>query len=485
MRFTRFRPRRWFQTAAMFLCLALPTLATAQEQPASPPPYSPEQLDQLLAPVALYPDALVEQILMAATYPLEVGQADRWLKDPNNANLRGPNLEAALQQQPWEPSVKSLVPFPQVLQLMDNDLQWTEQLGDAFMAEQQAVMDSVQRLRWQAQNAGSLRSTPQQTIVVEREVIRVVPATPQVVYVPYYDPAVVYGPWPYPTHPPVVFRPLFRLTIHEGSFSFSLGLPVLSSFWAWERWDWHRRVIIVDNERYRRINFGRPPLQAGTWRHDPIHRMGVPYRSPAVRAMYQHTSDKIRRNFRGFAEGSPSLAQRPAAMRPRPSAPQQHPAGPGQFQAPGRPMQAQPAQRAQEALTQQQHPSGPGQFRPMQAQPAQRPQEALTQQQTGRPTQQFQRPTPTQQTSRPAQPFQHQPAQRQAQQTPRQVSPLFESYAHGADARAHAQQGRESRQQAERNAAQRSPEKQPRQQEGHGPQRGQEGRQGDRPFEHR
>ena len=134
----------------------------AQTQTA--PAYTQGQLDQMLAPIALYPDALVSQILMASTYPLEVVEAERWLEVPENASLTGDALSNALMQQPWDPSVKSLVPFPQVLQMMNQNLQWTEQLGDAFLAQQPAIMDSIQQLRQQAQAAGTLQSTLQQVV---------------------------------------------------------------------------------------------------------------------------------------------------------------------------------------------------------------------------------------------------------------------------------------------------------------------------------
>lgn len=416
----------------MILLLSIPALADAQQdQPSGAPSYSTAQLDQMLAPIALYPDALVAQILMAATYPLEVVQADRWLQDPGNAALRGANLDSALGQQPWDPSVKSLVPFPQVLRMMDNDLQWTEQLGDAFMAEQNEVMDSVQQLRRQAQGAGTLRSTLQQTVVVEPQDILIEPADPRIVYVPYYDPVAVYGPWRYPAYPPVVFQPMFALFFRAGPFSFSVGRPVLAPFWGWERWDWRHRVIVIDNAHYRRINFDRPPPASGFWRHDPAHRLGVPYHSLAVRAAYQHASDESRRNFRGFAAGSPPLSERPAAMRPGQQ--QSHFGAPVRPAVQTRPQQGQPqqGQRPQE----QWQPQGQ---HPMQQQAAQ-PQRQSTQQRPQQPPQQQtpQRPAPQQQ-----RPFQQAP-----QQAQRPVAPLFESYQHGADARGHAAQGEASRRQ--------------------------------------
>ncbi len=144
----------------------VPLTAAPQPAPAVPsgPALTAEQLDQLVAPIALYPDPLVAQIMMAATYPLEVVEADRWLQIPVNTALKGDALTAALQQQTWDPSVKSLIPFPHLLHMMDSNLGWTEQLGDAFLAQQADVMDAVQRLRQRAKAEGSLASTPQQTV---------------------------------------------------------------------------------------------------------------------------------------------------------------------------------------------------------------------------------------------------------------------------------------------------------------------------------
>ena len=205
--------------------LALAALAPASlvaQTPAPPaqaaPVYQAAQLDQLLAPIALYPDELLSQILMASTYPLEVVEAQRWVQDPKNAGLKGDQLTAALQDKDWDPSVKSLVPFPQILVMMSDRLDWMQKLGDAFLAQQSDVMDAVQRLRQQAQAAGTLKSSPQQTVTTQDQTITVEPANPDTVYVPVYDPTVVYGTWPYPDYPPYYFPPhgpgpksLFRL----------------------------------------------------------------------------------------------------------------------------------------------------------------------------------------------------------------------------------------------------------------------------------
>src|SRR5574337_1457633 len=154
----------------LILLLAAPSGACGQLSPPrgeapAPPTFSQEVLDQLLAPIALYPDALLAQILMAATYPLEVVQAARWVQA--NPNIQGPQLEAVMQQQPWDPSVKSLTAFPQVLAMMDANLDWTQRLGDAFLAQQSVVMATVQSLRARARAGGYLRSTPQQTVIAE------------------------------------------------------------------------------------------------------------------------------------------------------------------------------------------------------------------------------------------------------------------------------------------------------------------------------
>src|SRR5437879_2736549 len=158
-----------------------PAAAPEAEAPALRPPvenlslFNAQQLDQLLAPIALYPDALLAQILMAATYPLEIVKADRWLQDPAHLNLQGDQLAGAIEAEAWDPSVKSLVPFPRILRLMDEKLEWTEQLGNAVLAQQADVMDSIQRLRHEAEAAGTLWSNPQQRVTTERQGIVIEP----------------------------------------------------------------------------------------------------------------------------------------------------------------------------------------------------------------------------------------------------------------------------------------------------------------------
>ncbi len=185
--------------------------------------FKQEELDQLLAPIALYPDSLIAQILMASTYPLEIVQADRFAQQ--NKNLKGEALTEALEQQAWDPSVKSLVNFPQVLMMMSEKLDRTQKLGDAFLANQRAVMDTIQSLRAKAQAAGNLKSTKEQTVIVEQKIIKIEPASPQVIYVPAYNPTVVYGAWPYPAYPPYYYYPPGYVATAT-AFSFMAGMAV-------------------------------------------------------------------------------------------------------------------------------------------------------------------------------------------------------------------------------------------------------------------
>jgi hypothetical protein len=287
-----------------------------------PPPgrtlYVPAQLDQMVAPIALYPDDLLGQILMAATYPLEVVQADRWLQDSQNASLQGSSLAQALQAQPWDPSVKSLVPYPQLLSMMDSNLDWTEALGDAFLAQQSDVMDSVQRLRKRAQAAGTLSSNSQETVTDSDQAVEIASPNPTVEYVPVYNPQVAYGDWPYPDYPPEYF---YVPGYDAGAF---IAYPVLAPYWGWDRWDWRHHHIDIDNG-----GAGRPPgegrgrQQPVPWHHDPSHRGGVPYRDPATRTRFEGPNDihSAQSNFRGYpARSEPAQPER-VAQRAAPPPP--------------------------------------------------------------------------------------------------------------------------------------------------------------------
>src|SRR5713101_7584232 len=226
----------------------MPTASTTTQPPetASPrPTFMQQELDQMLAPIALYPDALLSQSLMAATYPLEVVEAARWSRA--NPNLKGDRAVNAVAQTHWDPSVKSLVAFPQIIQMMDEKLDWTERLGDAFLSQQPQLMDTVQNLRQRAYAAGNLRSTDQIYVEPQGQTIVVAPANPEVIYVPYYDPMVVYGPWWWPAYPPVYWRPWPGYYVRPGitvGFFFGVGVLVSAHFFFGEC-DWHARHVNV------------------------------------------------------------------------------------------------------------------------------------------------------------------------------------------------------------------------------------------------
>ena len=213
-------------------------------------PQTPEQLQQLVAPIALYPDSLVAQILAASTFPEQVVEADRWLQA--HPDLKGDALAQAVDQQPWDPSVKALTAFPSVLGNMDKNLSWTSSLGDAYYNQQQDVMDAVQVMRQRAQAAGNLQTTPQQTVATQDSTIVIEPASPDVVYVPAYDPWLVYGDpivaWPgwYP-YPGIWFDGPYL------SFGIGFGIGFFGGFgWGWGHWgfDWHHRYPIYNHDRY-------------------------------------------------------------------------------------------------------------------------------------------------------------------------------------------------------------------------------------------
>ena len=270
-------------------CVALPIGATpaptrAQEPPAAQAPdaeaFSVEQLDALLAPIALYSDALLTQVLMASTCPLEVVEAARWLEDPANESLTGDALTQALAEQPWDPAVKSLVPFPQVLAMMNSKLDWMQQLGHAMSVQESAVIDSIQRLRQQARTAGQLQNTEQQVIRADGPAILIEPAEPGVVHVPFYDPTFVYGAWPYPSVPPVHLPPPgydFGSAL-SGGVAFGAGVATVAGLWGWARPNWGGHRVTVDLNRYNTINVNRSPIGDPNWRPSghANHPVGLP-----------------------------------------------------------------------------------------------------------------------------------------------------------------------------------------------------------------
>ena len=259
--------------------------AAADSSTSAPADFTTEQLDALLAPIALYPDQLLTQILMASAYPLQIVEAYRWQQEPANSGLTGDALATALEQQSWDPSVKSLVPFPQVLKIMNDKLDWVQQLGYAVENQESDVMDSVQRLRKQAQEAGQLQSNAQQVVTTESQAIIISPAQPNVVYVPAYDPTVVYGVWPYPAYPPVYWPPPPGYALASG-IAFGVGVAVTASLWGWARPGWgyggYRGNINVNVNRYNSINVNRTQIHNSNWRANrPAGSANRPMRPPS------------------------------------------------------------------------------------------------------------------------------------------------------------------------------------------------------------
>ena len=229
----------------------------ADSQGTAPPQYSAGQLEQMVSPVALYPDSLLSQTLMAATYPLQVVECERWVEQ--NPGVKGDQLDSALAAKDWDPSVKSLASFPEVLKRLNDDLEWAQDLGTAFLNQQKDVMDAVQRMREKAQQAGSLKTTQQQKIVVEKQVIEIQPADPQVIYVPAYNPTVVYGPdWyaPYWYYPAVMAPPPGWVAT-SNAMSFMAGVAAGSCMFGGFNWGGGNVYVnnnIFVNKRYYNNN---------------------------------------------------------------------------------------------------------------------------------------------------------------------------------------------------------------------------------------
>jgi hypothetical protein len=316
----------------LVLSVAAPTCLAAQETGAVPA-FKPEQLEQIVAPIALYPDDLVAQIFMASTYPLEIVQVARWVKA--NPGLKGDQLAKALEQQTWDPSVKSLVNFPQVLNMMNDKLDWTQQLGDAVLAQQKDLMAAVQRLRQKAQAAGNLKTTNEQKVIVEQQTQYIViqPANPQVIYVPTYNPTVVYGAWAYPAYPP---PPVYAYPYGAMAFSFAAGVAVGAAWgYAWGGCNWHGGDVDVNVNKNATINnsIDRSKYQnkvtggqggRGEWKHNPESRRGVAYRDQGTAKKFgqqPRASNDMRRDYggregaaggRGQGLGGPQASQQPA-----------------------------------------------------------------------------------------------------------------------------------------------------------------------------
>jgi hypothetical protein len=285
--------QRWIfglvSLAWMFAQVAAQTPAAqapAAQAPAAAPAFSKEQLEQIVAPMALYPDPVVSQMLMASTYPLEIVEAARWLKA--NPGLKDKALEEALKQEDWDASVKSLCGFPDVMKQMDENLDWTQDLGDAFLAQKTELLDTVQRMRGKAYDSGNLKTTEQQVVTQQPDKIIVIePADPEVIYVPTYSSTVVYGGWSYPSYyyPPMYYPPPYGY----GAMAFTVGVMWGAAIWGGCNWGWGGSDVDIDINRQNNFNRntsidgGRNQVsnRAGgkqSWQHDASHRGGVNYR---------------------------------------------------------------------------------------------------------------------------------------------------------------------------------------------------------------
>jgi len=308
--------------ALVLLCMVPGTWAQAQNSP----DFSQEELDQMLAPVALYPDGLLSQILMAATYPLEVVEAQRWTLA--NPSVTGNAAVQAVDQNNWDPSVKSLVAFPRILQTMSSKLDWTRRLGDAFLGQQQQVMDTIQALRAKAYAAGYLASNAQTQVSTVDGQITVLPTNPQIVYAPYYDPGVVYGSWWWPQYPPVAWAPWPDYAYLNGfgpGFMWGAGV-VLAADFLFGSFDWNSHRVNVNYAHFHDRRAPHEGLKVGPWEHNPNHRQGEQYRQiqPRGNLSAPLAVPPVRQEFRGF-QAAPSFSANPA---PRATVPPERPVAP-------------------------------------------------------------------------------------------------------------------------------------------------------------
>lgn len=292
--------RRLILLSLAAVAVALPGYAQAEKKP-----FSPAELDQMLAPIALYPDSLLSQILMAAGYPLEIVEAARWLKA--NPNAKGDAAVKAVADKSWDVSVKSLVAFPSVLSQLDEHLDWTQTIGDALIGQQQDVAISIQRLRAKAAEAGNLKSGKEQTVTTQTQgsetVYAIQPTDPEVVYVPSYDPNSAYGQWSDPSYPPTYYPPAGGALLR--GLTWGVGIAAAGALFS--SWNWggsNGNYVNVNASRAVNIdrNFNSNNIgQGGRWQHQVDHRKGVAYRDNATRQQFNQVRPGAdqRQQFRG------------------------------------------------------------------------------------------------------------------------------------------------------------------------------------------
>ncbi|WOH65381.1 DUF3300 domain-containing protein [Bradyrhizobium sp. BWA-3-5] len=309
------------------LNLGHPALAQTGDQTAPPPAATPAapapellkpaELDGLVAPIALYPDTLLANVLMAATYPLEIVRAERWLKD--NSKLQGDALKAAAEQQSWDSSVKALVATPSVLDMMNERLDWTQKLGEAFLAQQQDVMDAVQRLRARAHDRQKLVTTPQQVVSVRqeqnRQMIYIEPAVSDSIYVPYYDPPVMFGDWPYADYPAYPYYWGYPGYIAAGVIATGLAFGAAYGLGRWATGGYWGRGGYWGGSRVNwaggGININRG-ARVEHWQHNPAHRQGARYNNANLQQRFGNPNQRPGGGRQGVGQGTnrPNVADR-------------------------------------------------------------------------------------------------------------------------------------------------------------------------------
>jgi hypothetical protein len=298
----------WWLAASILLVSAVHAQgsAPAAADAAAPPPFTAQELDALVAPIALYPDALLSQILMASTYPLEVVQAARWSKA--NPGLSGDDAVKKAGKETWDVSVMSLVAFPNVLEMMNEKLDWTQKLGDAFLGQQGEVLAAVQRLRQLAKNNGNLESNQQQVVRSEAQSIIIEPAQPQTIYVPAYNPTVVYGAWPYPAYPPYYYPGVaawYPGTALLTGLAWGVGFAAAGAMFGGCNWGGGNVNVNVNRATSINSNFNRNSVSSsGNWQHNAQHRGNAAYRDQGSRERYGNKrAENARNDFRGREGG--------------------------------------------------------------------------------------------------------------------------------------------------------------------------------------
>jgi len=288
-------------------CISSTALSASQED--GEVLFSEAELAQTLAPIALYPDTLLTHILIAATYPIEVIQAERWLKkQPTSTDEQRDNKA---QNKGWDASIQALLSFPQVMAKLSEDLTWMQKIGDAFLQNEARVLASIQTLRQQAEQAGSLAAMDNVEIIKEQKIIIIEPAQPEIIYVPYYDTRLVYGQWYWANYPPVYWHSPHHYPAHYGHFYWGHGVHISSHFY-FSAFHWHNRYVIVNHSArhgYHPRNKVVISHQAKRWNHQPKHRRGVSYNNGRLKQKYYgaiiHSNPKVhRRNSHFVADSS-------------------------------------------------------------------------------------------------------------------------------------------------------------------------------------